>query len=611
MHDMRKKALTESLKTTSRKARRRPDSLNGSNNSSRQASRHASNANSRAGSRYPSEDEDSGLSSAASKLRLAGHSPAKATRKNRYVGEGSDDSDDANSDDSDSEEEDVDDEMEELSDTELANNAILWQSNFNNVIAILEDRKRANLDERTRALSKYGRLLRAIYSSEAIASALPSIMEQLIKSIRKGNSGPGGEKQLALEDLSLTVLSCASDFDAIDAYEQTFSLVKRLVQDPDVDESDKVVALQTMTILVVVGSGMESTISELLNFLLNIVESDGDSVEAPDNGPVVTAAIQMWTFVSSFLTPEEPQLGDDYLDDGEEADVEDDDEDDYSSSSQDSKPNRRGGGKRGKRAVPEPEEEDEEEEESPSSDFDPDSEDTGEGYFELQGQRALNAFMEQLESNDPGVQTSSAVAVALIFEASRKQKEITGRPLELRQDPATVADQLKDLGNVRSVKSVKRQDRREIKDLFRQVTISLEYGAGPDYSPHSHKPNRAAGQTPSGFKSSGFLEDEEDQNPQASEKDTTIDETAYRKRLVIGDKAMPITTWAMSVRVDTLRAILGNGMPVHLLLNAKVRNFVSAKRLRRIAASTIKEKTKSRRAKKVAKSGGKKGNKSK
>ncbi|CAK7234921.1 hypothetical protein SCUCBS95973_009094 [Sporothrix curviconia] len=569
MHDMRKKALTESLKTTSRRARRRPDSLTGSNNSSRQASRPASNANSRAGSRYASEDEDGSLSSAVGKLRLAGHSPAKAPRKNRYVGEESDDEDDSDSDDSDSEDED--DVMEELSDTELANNAILWQANFNNVIAILEDPKRANLQERTGALNKYGRLLRAIYSSEAIASALPSIMEQLIKSIRKGNSGPSGEKQLALVDLSLTVLSCSSDFDAIDAYEQAFPLVKRLVQDPNADESDKVVALQTMTILVVVGSGMASTINELLHFLLNIVESDGDSVDAPDNGPVVTTAIQMWAFVSSFLVPEEPQPGDDdYSDDGEDADTEDDDEDEYSSSSQDGIPNRKRGGKRGgtkvAKAAPEPEEDGDE---SASSDFDPDAEDGGEGYFELQGQRAMNAFMEQLESTDSGVQTSSANAIALVFEASRKQQAITGRPLQLQQEPATVADQLKNLGNMRSVKSVKRQDRRDVKDLLRQVTISLEYGSGPDYSPHSHKPGRAAGQTPSGLKSSGFLDDEKGHDTPAAQKDTTIDETAYRRRLVIGDKAMPITTWATSVRVDTLRAFLGNGMPVHLLLNPK------------------------------------------
>ncbi|CAK7275056.1 hypothetical protein SEPCBS57363_006483 [Sporothrix epigloea] len=587
MHDMRKKALAESLKTTSRKARRRPESLAGSNNSSR-----PSTVNSRAGSRYASGDDESGLSSAVDNLRLAGHSPKRTARIKPSVNE-PDGADSSDSDDS--EDDDDDDEMEELSDTELANNALLWQSNFNNVIATLEDRKHANQDERTHALKKYERLLRAIYSSQAIASALPSIMEQLIKSIRKGNSGPGGEKQLALDSLSLTVLSCASDLDAISTYEQGFPLAKRIVQDPDVEDTDKVVALQTMTILVIVGSGMASTAYELLNYLLKIVESDGDSISAPDSGPVVTAAIQMWTFVSSFLLPQEPQPGEGNSDDGDEADIEDNDMDAYSSDSEDS---RRGNGARRRRfAVLDSEDE----ENSASSDFDLDVDDSEEGYFELQGQRALNAFIDQLDSTDYGVQTSSAVAIALIYEASRKQEEITGRPLELQQDPAAVADLLKGPETVRSVKSTKRQDRRETKQAFRQVIISLEHGSGPDYHPQALRSGRAAGHKSGRPVSSRFLGDQ-DESTQAVEEETFIDETAYRRRLVIGDKAMPITTWAVAVRVDTLRALLGSGMPVHLLLNTKVRNYVQAKRLRRIAVSKVKEKAKTKRAKEKRKS---------
>ncbi|CAK7270671.1 hypothetical protein SEPCBS119000_004206 [Sporothrix epigloea] len=594
MHDMRKKALTESLKTTSRKARRRPESLAGSNNSSRPTSR-PSTANSRAGSRYASADEDSAVSSAVDNLRLAGHSPRKAARRKPLA---SVMNDSGSSDPDDSEEEEEDDEMEELSDTELAHNAILWQSNFNHVIAILEDRKRANQEERTRALKKYGRLLRAIYSSEAIASALPSIMEQLIKSVRKGHSGTGGERQLALDSLSLTVLSCASDLDATDVYKQAFPFVKRIVKDPEADESDKVIALQTMTILVAVGSGMSSTIDELLDYLLKIVESDGDSVSASDSGPVVTAAIQMWTFVSSFLIPEEPQPGDSDVDDGEVADIEDNDTDEYSSGSENSNPHRRNRARQRKVFAPESEEE----EDSEISDPDLDVDDSEEGYFELQGQRALNTFVDQLDSTDSGVQTSAAVAIALIFEASRKQEELTGRPLELQQDPAAVAEQLKGSDNVRSVKSTKRQDRRETKHLFREVIISLEYGSGPGYSPHTRRRGRDTAQALAQRHAGEFLDDPEEMTAAAVE-DTTIDETAYRRRLVIGDKAMPITTWAVGVRTDTLRTLLGSGLSVHLLLNAKVRDFVQAKRLRRVAASKMKEKSKAQRVKKTSKKG--------
>ncbi|CAK7563797.1 MAG: hypothetical protein SEPTF4163_001674 [Sporothrix epigloea] len=591
MHDMRKKALTESLKTTSRKARRRPESIVGSNNSSRPTSR-PSTATSRAGSRYASADDESGLSSAVDNLRLAGHSSKRTTRIKSSVNEleGAD-----SSDSDESENEDENGEMEELSDTELANDALLWQSSFSNVIATLEDRKHANQDERTGALKKFGRLLRAIYSSQAIAGALPSIMEQLIKSIRKGNSGPGGEKQLALDNLSLTALSCASNLDAISTYEQGFPLAKRIVQEPDVEDTDKVVALRTMTILVTVGSGMASTTYELLNYLLKIVESDGDSVSAPDSGPVVTAAIQMWTFVSSFLLPQEPQPGEDNSDDGDEADIEDNDTDAYSSDSDDS---RRGNGARRRRFAAL---DSEEEEDSANSDLDLDLDDSEEGYFELQGQRALNAFIDQLDSTDFGVQTSSAVAIALIFEASRKQEDITGRPLELQQDPAAVADLLKGPDTVRSVKSTKRQDRRETKQVFRQVIISLEHGSGPDYHPQAPRSGRTAGQKSSRPGSNRFLGDQ-DESTQAAEEETSIDVTAYRRRLVMGDKAMPITTWAIAVRVDTLRALLGSGMPVHLLLNTKVRNYVQAKRLRRTAVSKVKEKAKNKRAKEKRKS---------
>ena len=59
MHDLRKKILLESGKTTSRKARSRPESSRGSPVTSPGGSHPGSRANSRPGSRYGSEDEGS------------------------------------------------------------------------------------------------------------------------------------------------------------------------------------------------------------------------------------------------------------------------------------------------------------------------------------------------------------------------------------------------------------------------------------------------------------------------------------------------------------------------------------------------------------------------
>ncbi|CAK7225970.1 hypothetical protein SEUCBS140593_006083 [Sporothrix eucalyptigena] len=607
MHDMRKKALNESLKKTSRKARNRPDSLAGSNNSSRQAS----NANSRAGSRYASEDEDSGLSSAVSNLRLKGHSPAKAKAAHKIMASNEYSS---TNDESDSDSEDEDDEMEELDDEDLIENAQLWQANFRGVLATLEDRK-ANGQDRAKSLIKYRRLLRVIYSSEAVAKSLSSILEQLLKSVRKGAGGPGGEKQVALECLSLTMLSCDSDVDAMNILEQTFTSVKHLVADPDTDETDKSTALQTLAVLVAFGSGLSSTGYDMLDFFLKIVESDGASISSPDSGAVVTAAIHSWNFMSSLFMPAEPESTNLGLDDGEEADIEnnDDDDEDDENMANSLMPKQKATSRKSRRkakAANLPRESDEESEQSEpseqesdqSSDFGSErSLDEKEGYFELQGQRALDAFLEQLESTDSDVLASAGSAIALIYEASRSQEEITGRPLELQQDPLEVVEQFKELCNLstRSVKSIKRQDRREIKDIFRQLIASLEYGVGPEYAPHAHK-SRAAGQKQGGSRLGESLNNSDDDTYDyngSGVKDFEVDSGGYNKRVIVGDKSMPITTWRAGVRVDTFRAILGEGMTVHMLRNRKVRNMVWANRLRKIVPASAKDNSKDKRKK--------------
>lgn len=263
MRDLRKKALLESQKTVSRKARSKPESTSSPANlspdaspaNSRAGSRANSRPNSRPGSRYASEDEGASDS----------EYDVMTMSTNSASGDDALDDDPGNT----------------------------WAERLQSRVGELQDRKR-NAEQREATLAAYLHLTRHHFSENQIGRFSSDIIPALLRSVREGASLH--ERVLALKALMVTLLTTPSE----NFSGALLSALKSLCQDAE-EEKVKAQAIYALMIAVTYGGGGDAAGEELLEFLLEIIESDGESVEASDSGAVVTAALRAWGFVASFL----------------------------------------------------------------------------------------------------------------------------------------------------------------------------------------------------------------------------------------------------------------------------------------------------------------------
>ncbi|KAH9906984.1 interferon-related developmental regulator-domain-containing protein [Xylariomycetidae sp. FL2044] len=247
MRDLRKKILLESGKTLSKKGRSRPESARASPASSPIPSRAASRAN----SRYASEEEDVTDSDDE-------ESPASSM---------------VNSEDGEE-------------------NSTTWADKLRDCIAELLDRKRSSAKGREITLVAYAYLTKHNFAAEVIESQLTELVPALLRSVRGGSSLE--ETLAAIKALAITIISIESET----IYDLVYPSLKRVCQDSE-EASIKIAAIEAMSIATMCGGGSETAAQELMDFLLDIVESDGHSIEAGDNGPVVSRAMTCWGFVAS------------------------------------------------------------------------------------------------------------------------------------------------------------------------------------------------------------------------------------------------------------------------------------------------------------------------
>lgn len=251
MRDLRKKILLESGKTVSRKARSKPDSNFGSGTLTPSSSPAGSRPGSRAPSRYASEDDmsDSDTDNLSSSLVT------------------SDDGEGAIRD---------------------------WTDQLKDCINEILDRKRSSVQGREKYMNGFVHLARHHFADYIIDNQLSGLVPALLRCIQSGRNA--AEAVAAMKALQVTAISTQSD----NIYDQVFSTLRAQCENSD-EESVKIEAINTMGAVTIFGGGLEESVQELMSFLLEIVESDGHSIEAGDNGPVVTAALTTWGFLASHL----------------------------------------------------------------------------------------------------------------------------------------------------------------------------------------------------------------------------------------------------------------------------------------------------------------------
>lgn len=96
--------------------------------------------------------------------------------------------------------------------------------------------------------------------------------------------------------IALTLITNPSET----AFDGLYQPLKRTYTDSEF-HSVKATAIYTLSAAAVYGGASDSATEDVMDDLLEIIESDGTSVGADDSGEVVTAACQSWGFLATFI----------------------------------------------------------------------------------------------------------------------------------------------------------------------------------------------------------------------------------------------------------------------------------------------------------------------
>ncbi|KAI9172439.1 hypothetical protein HJFPF1_01941 [Paramyrothecium foliicola] len=162
----------------------------------------------------------------------------------------------------------------------------------------LQDRKHNNNETREQYLDIFIKVLRTRYSPEThdwLDSAASELAELFLRDANRASSAR--ERLLSLQAYTLLV-GIVEDLDVCEGGEKT---LKQIIMDED-DDLCQIWAIYALSMTVLYGGGLEETALELMEYFLDIIQSDGESIEAHDNGAVVVGALQGWSFVASHVS---------------------------------------------------------------------------------------------------------------------------------------------------------------------------------------------------------------------------------------------------------------------------------------------------------------------
>ena len=152
--------------------------------------------------------------------------------------------------------------------------------------------KRSSTETRETNLIKFARILTARFSHKEIEGKEVDLMNSFVKSIKAENSVK--ETIYALKALSvLTITTGPSDF-----YEPVSSALRRTISD-SASVNVKAQAIHTLGTVAFCSEISEDEVLEILNFLLEIISSDGNYIEAHDEPAPVIAALEEWGLLAT------------------------------------------------------------------------------------------------------------------------------------------------------------------------------------------------------------------------------------------------------------------------------------------------------------------------
>ena len=160
---------------------------------------------------------------------------------------------------------------------------------------------------REEMLAIYCSILQAQFAADEVSPKLSELIPALLKCIKTGNESEilGALRGMSLLSILSRPLTCVALSITIvttgeQVFEEAYRALKIRISDSSF-EAAQASAIHTLGTVTFFGGADITETEETMEFLLSIVSSDGETVNATDSGPVVTAALQEWGFLATLF----------------------------------------------------------------------------------------------------------------------------------------------------------------------------------------------------------------------------------------------------------------------------------------------------------------------
>jgi hypothetical protein len=152
--------------------------------------------------------------------------------------------------------------------------------------------------ERAKSLNVFANSLAQLCATPAV-QGFEGVVPVVVRCLKEGSDSASCVP--ACRVLALLVL--IDGHMAEDQLGEIVGAVKAAVMDNS-NVAGQAAAITALGHIIFFGSTISAEVLDTMNFLMEIVQTDGDSVDSKDSVPVVDAAMQTWAFLSTMVKPE-------------------------------------------------------------------------------------------------------------------------------------------------------------------------------------------------------------------------------------------------------------------------------------------------------------------
>ena len=169
-----------------------------------------------------------------------------------------------------------------------------WREHLMDRIEEICDRKRSSVQGREEALQALNVTLTRHYAFDEVKLKSSELVPAILKSVKGAQSEK--EMVLALKALALIVITDPSET----LYDTLAGPVKSTIRDSE-HAMAKIAAIHVLSVATFYGGAATEEVENVMELLLDIVSSDGASIDEADNAELVVTALEEWGFLATQL----------------------------------------------------------------------------------------------------------------------------------------------------------------------------------------------------------------------------------------------------------------------------------------------------------------------